>query len=63
MILLSEYQAEVRKRSEAEVASLARGAARTYDEYQKIIGRIQGLALALDILKEVVAPKPKEERT
>lgn len=62
MILLSEYQGEVRKRIEHESAALARGAARTFDEYQKLVGRIQGLGLALDILKETVAPKPKEER-
>jgi len=62
MMLLSEYVAEVQKRVDREKESLARGSAKTYEEYARSCGLISGLGLAVAILKELVDSKPAEER-
>jgi hypothetical protein len=62
MRLLSEYVAEVQKRVEREKDSLARGAAKSYDDYARICGTISGLQTAVTILKELFEQTPMEER-
>lgn len=62
MRLLSEYAAEVQKRIDREKDSLARGSAKSYEEYAKICGTIAGLQAAVQILYDLVESKPSEER-
>ena len=62
MKLLSEYIAEVQKRIDREKDSLARGSATSYDEYARICGVINGLGLAVNILKDLFKSTPPEER-
>ena len=62
MTLLSEYLAELQKRIERERDALARGSARTVDEYTKACGVIRGLEMAGSLLKDLVERKPIEER-
>jgi len=62
MRLLSEYVAEVQKRIDREKDSLARGAAKSYDEYARACGTIHGLGLAVTILKDLFEQTPMEER-
>lgn len=62
MRLLSEYVAEVQKRADREKESLSRGSAKTYDEYAKAVGVINGLGLAITILKDLFEKTPTEER-
>jgi hypothetical protein len=62
MRLLSEYTAEVQKRIDREKDSLARGSAKSYEEYAKTCGTIAGLQAAVQILYDLVEPKPSEER-
>lgn len=62
MRLLSEYVAEVQKRVDREKDSLSRGSAKTYDEYAKTVGVINGLGLAITILKDLFEKTPMEER-
>ena len=62
MRLLSEYVAEVQKRADREKESLSRGSAKSYDEYAKIVGVINGLGLAITILKDLFEKTPMEER-
>ncbi len=62
MTLLSEYLAELQKRIERERDALARGSAKTFDEYTRSCGIIRGLEMAGTILKELVERKPSEER-
>ena len=62
MTLLSDYVAEVQKRIDSEKESLARGSAKSYEEYARICGRIHGLGLAVSILKDLFQTTPSEER-
>ncbi len=62
MRLLSEYAAEVQKRIDREKDALARGAAKSYDEYAKACGTLHGLGLAVTILKDLYVQTPVEER-
>ncbi len=62
MRLLSEYVAEVQKRVEREKDSLARGSAKTYEEYARCCGVIAGLNAAVQLLYDLVETKPSEER-
>jgi hypothetical protein len=62
MRLLSEYVAEVQKRIDREKDSLSRGAAKSYDEYAKACGTIQGLSIAIELLKSLFEKTPMEER-
>lgn len=62
MKLLSDYAAEVQKRISEEKEALSRGAATSYEEYARRCGKIAGMALALDILKDVFKTTPPEER-
>ncbi len=62
MRLLSDYVAEVQKRIDREKDSLSRGAAKSYDEYAKACGIINGLGLAVTILKDLFEKTPTEER-
>lgn len=62
MTLLSEYLAEIEKRVEREKDSLARGGAKTYEEYVRGVGIIAGLRSAEQLLLDLVQKKPAEER-
>ena len=62
MRLLSEYVAEVQKRVEREKDSLARGSAKTYEDYARSCGVIAGLNQAVQLLYDLVETKPAEER-
>lgn len=62
MKLLSDYVAEVQKRISEEKDALSRGAATSYEEYARRCGKIAGMGMALDILKEVFQTTPPEER-
>ena len=62
MRLLSEYVAEVQRRVDREKDSLARGAAKSYEEYARACGTIHGLGLAVTILKDLFEQTPMEER-
>jgi hypothetical protein len=62
MRLLSEYVAEVQRRVDREKDSLARGAAKSYEEYARACGTIHGLGLAVTILKDLFEQTPVEER-
>lgn len=62
MRLLSEYVAEVQKRVDREKESLASGAAKSYEDYARRCGIINGLNSAVEILRELVESKPTEER-
>jgi hypothetical protein len=62
MRLLSEYAAEVQKRIDREKDALARGAAKSYDDYARACGTIHGLGLAVTILKDLFEQTPVEER-
>jgi hypothetical protein len=62
MRLLSEYVAEVNKRVEREKDSLARGSAKSFEEYARTCGTIAGLNAAVQILYDLVQSTPSEER-
>ena len=62
MKLLSDYVAEVQRRIDREKDSLARGAASSFDEYARMCGVINGLGLAINILKDLFQTTPIEER-
>ena len=62
MKLLSDYIAEVQKRIDQEKDALARGAASSFDEYARKCGVINGLGLAINILKDLFQSTPFEER-
>lgn len=62
MTLLSEYLAELAKRVEREKDSLARGSAKTFDEYARSVGIIVGLRVAEQLLVDLAKQKPAEER-
>jgi hypothetical protein len=62
MRLLSEYVAEVQNRVESEKDSLARGSAKTYEDYARSCGVIAGLNQAVQLLYDLVETKPAEER-
>lgn len=62
MFLFEQFVHEVQQRIGSEKDALARGVAKTYDDYKKTVGTIAGLNQALIILDELVAKTPKEER-
>jgi hypothetical protein len=62
MRLLSEYVAEVNKRVEREKDALARGSAKSFEEYARACGTIAGLNMAVQLLYDLVESKPSEER-
>jgi len=62
MRLLSEYVAEVQKRVEREKDSLARGSAKSFEDYTRACGVIAGLNAAVQLLYDLVETKPSEER-
>lgn len=62
MKLLSDYVAEVQKHIDQKKDALARGSATSYDEYARACGVINGLGLAVNILKDLFQSTPPEER-
>lgn len=62
MKLLSDYVSEVQKRIDREKDALARGSATSFDEYARKCGVINGLGLAINILKDLFQSTPIEER-
>ena len=61
-MLGSEYIAQVEERIAREIDSLASGSCKDYSAYEKKVGTIQGLRLAISILRDLVNKTPKEER-
>ena len=60
--LFEVYQQKIRERMNELADAVATGAARTYDEYRKMVGVIEGLALAeRELLDLIEALKKGEE--
>jgi hypothetical protein len=62
MKLLSDYIAKLQERIDREKDALARGSASSFDEYARTCGVINGLGLAVTILKDLFQSTPIEER-
>jgi hypothetical protein len=62
MKLLSDYVAEVQKKISEEKDALGRGAAASYEDYTRRVGKIAGMASAVEILRELFKTTPAEER-
>jgi hypothetical protein len=62
LFLLEQFIKEVQDRIGAEKDALARGVAKSFEEYKKGVGTIEGLGKALNILEELIKKTPKEER-
>ena len=60
--LFEVYQQKIRERMNELADSVATGAAQSYDEYRKMVGVIEGLALAeRELLDLIEALKKGEE--
>ena len=60
--LFEVYQQKIRERMNELADAVATGSARTYDEYRKMVGVIEGLALAeRELLDLIEALKKGEE--
>ena len=60
--LFEVYQQKIRERMNELADAVATGSARTYDEYRKMVGGIEGLALAeRELLDLIEALKKGEE--
>ena len=60
--LFEVYQQKIRERMNVLADAVATGSARTYDEYRKMVGVIEGLALAeRELLDLIEALKKGEE--
>tara|TARA_R100001086_G_scaffold127964_1_gene66239 strand:+ start:203 stop:400 length:198 start_codon:yes stop_codon:yes gene_type:complete len=60
--LFEVYQQKIRERMNELADSIATGAAQSYDEYRKMVGVIEGLALAeRELLDLIEAMKKGEE--
>lgn len=62
MKLLSDYVSKVQERIDREKEALARGSATSFDDYARACGVINGLGLAINILKDLFQSTPIEER-
>lgn len=62
MKLLSDYVSKIQERIDREKEALARGSATSFDDYARACGVINGLGLAINILKDLFQSTPIEER-
>jgi len=60
-LLFETYQKKLRERMNDLADSISTGSARTYDEYSKMVGVIEGLALAERELLDLIEAMRKGE--
>jgi hypothetical protein len=61
-MLLEKYVEEVNGRVQREVATLARGGAKSYEEYLKAVATINALTWAVETLRDQVNKVSREDR-
>ena len=61
MFLIEQFLEEIQKRIVAEKDALARGVAKSFDDYKKAVGTIAGLNQALTTMEDLIRKTPREE--